>query len=247
MIDYILKHKLYLGASYEFLAMLSALWYYFHFKDSISRGLKLFILYLVIVFIVDTSGFYALWAYLDNYETIPALKDSPFARNFWLYNALHVIGYFCIGYFFTSQLEYLQKYKLKKILNILLVGIVVYSLVCYLTFGTFFETYDPSVMIIGTLAVVLCIMAYFFELLLSEKILHFRTNLLFYFAVVIMMWHLVITPINLYMSYTGLSNIEFRQFYITFLHWMNFIMYNTFAVGFFLAYLRRRKQALSLG
>ncbi len=242
MIDYILKNNIHIPMIFEFLAMCAGLIYYFRFKGNIEKGLKIFIFYLVFIFFIECIALYALWAYLDNYETFPFLKDSGFTRNFWLYNIANVIKYVCIGFLFTSQIDELGKYQVKKILNGLLVGLVIYSVICFSTFGSFFDTYDPSVMIIGTLVILSCIMSYFFEILLSDKILNFRSDALFYFAVVILMWHLLITPLDFYMSFTGLESMEFRQLYINFLRVMNILMYSTFAFGFYIDYRKRKKQ-----
>ncbi len=201
--------------------------------------MKIFIFYLCFIFFADTFGLYPIWAYYDNYETLPFLKDSPLHRNFWLYNILSAVNYLVVGQLFVGQLKKLKKYNFKKILYWFLVLFGVYSVICFSTFGEFLYAYDMSILLIGTFLVLFCIIAYFFEILLSDRILNFRSDALFYFAVAILVWHLCVTPIEIYTSFFNTSNPNFINLHATVLRYANIFMYSMFVLGFYIDYRYR--------
>lgn len=203
--------------------------------------MKYFILYLCFIFVVDTFGLYPIWAFYEKYETLPFLKDSPLQRNFWLYNIVRMINYMVIGNLFVAQIEVLNKYHLKRILQGILVLFGIYSIICFSTFGNFLYAEDISVILIGTFIVIFCLMAFFFEVLLSNRILKVNADALFYFGVAIFLWQLCIVPMKIYTSYFNPSNPDFITMYATVLRYANIFLYSMFLLGFYMDYRNRRK------
>lgn len=203
--------------------------------------MKYFIFYLCFIFFADTFGLYPIWAFYDNYETLPFLKDSPFHRNFWLYNIVRVVNYLVIGNLFVAQIEILKKYHLKKILHWVLLLFGVYAIICFSTFGNFLYAEDISVILIGTFIVFFCLIAFFFEVLLSNRILNVNVDALFYIGIAIFIWQLCIVPIKIYTSYFNYSNPEFIKLYATVLLYANIFLYSMFLLGFYMDYRFNRK------
>ncbi|WP_309561540.1 hypothetical protein [Christiangramia sp. SM2212] len=203
--------------------------------------MKVFVFYLCFIFVVDTIGLYPIWAFFDKYETLPFLKDSPFHRNFWLYNIVRVINYLVFGYVFSSQIHSLKKYHLKKILHAALILFGIYSLICYSTFGNFLYAEEFSVIFIGTIIVFFCLIAYFFEVLLSDKILSLTSDALFYSGTGVLLWQLCVVPLKIYTSYFNTSNPEFIKMYGTALMYANIFLYSMFIIGFYVEMSSRLK------
>ena len=215
--------------------------YYFKFRNSLKTEMKVFIFYLCFIFIIDTIGLYPIWAFYDHYETFPFLKDSPFHRNFWLYNIVRVINYLVFGYLFSSQIQKLQKFHLKKILNGILILFAIYSLVCYTTFGNFLYAEEFSVILFGTIIVFFCLIAYFFEVLLSDRILILTSDALFYFGTAVLLWQLCVVPLKIYTSYFNKENPEFIKMYGSALMYANIFLYSMFIIGFYVEMKSRIK------
>lgn len=203
--------------------------------------MKYFIFYLCFIFFADTFGLYPIWAFYDNFETLPFLKDSPFHRNFWLYNIVRVVNYLVIGNLFVAQIEILKKYHLKKILHWVLLLFGVYAIICFSTFGNFLYAEDISVILIGTFIVFFCLIAFFFEVLLSNRILNVNVDALFYIGIAIFIWQLCIVPIKIYASYFNYSNPEFIKLYATVLLYANIFLYSMFLLSFYMDYRFNRK------
>ncbi|TRO65189.1 hypothetical protein [Christiangramia sabulilitoris] len=118
---------------------------------------------------------------------------------------------------------------------------VVYSIVCFSTFGDFLYDYDISVIILSAFFIMICIGAYYYDILTSDKILKFNKDVVFFISVGILIYQLCIIPIQIYTSYFNTENPDFIHFYATVLRYGNIFLYSTFAIGFFIDYRYQRE------
>ena len=245
MIDFILKNKIYVGYIFELISAIAGI-VYLRKSSKIKPGVKIFIYYLCFIVFAETFGLYALWAYFDNYETLPFLKDSPLHRNFWWYNIVFTTGYFAIGQLFIRQLTSENSKRLKTIHKTGMLLLLIYSIICFASFGEFLYAYDISVMILGTFFLLSCVGAYYFEILKTDKILVFNKSLVFYVSVGIVIWQLCVIPIQIYTSFFTEANPDFVNLYATVLRYANIYLYSIFTIGFVIDYRYNKSSSVSL-
>lgn len=240
MIEFIINNKLYVTYIFEFIAAIAGIFYLLK-TSSRKPGVKTFVYYLCFIFFADVFGIYAVWAYFDNYETLPFLKNSPLHRNFWWYNIIHVVILLAYAQIFIRQLVSERMKKVRKVLSFGLILLVLYSIVCYSTFGEFLFEYDISVLILSAFFILICIGAYYYDILTSDKILQFNRDVVFFISIAILIYQLCIIPIQIYSVYFNLENPDFMIFYATVLRYGNIFLYSMFAIGFYMDYRFRKK------
>ncbi|WP_405198271.1 hypothetical protein [Christiangramia sp. LLG6405-1] len=240
MIKFIIENKLYIGYLMEFLAACAGTLHLIKSRN-LRTGVKLFVGFLWFNFFYDLLGMYPIWAYYDNYQSAPFLKDTAFARNFWYYNNFYVIKYFVLGQLFILQLNHPESQSLRKILGKLKWVFVIYSIICFASFGNYLYQYDYTVIIFGTFFLVACIMAYLIQMLRTDEILQFKSDVIFYIAVALILYELCIAPINIYGGYFNEGNMEFVQFYARILRYGNIYLYGIFIMGFLVTLKNGRK------
>ena len=204
-------------------------------------GLKLFVGFLWFNFFYDLLGMYPIWAYFDNYQRAPFLKNSAFARNFWYYNNFYLIKYFVLSQLFIVQLTHRESQNFRKVLGKLKWAFVLYSIICFATFGNYLYQYDYTVIILGTFLLVGCIMAYLIQMLRTDQILQFKSDVIFYIAIALILYELCIAPINIYGGYFNEGNMEFVQFYARILRYGNIYLYGIYITGFLITLRNDRK------
>jgi len=240
VIEFIIENKIYVTYIFEFIAAVAGILYLFHTSD-IKPGVKTFVYYLCFIFFADLFGIYTIWAYYDNYETLPFLKNSPLHRNFWWYNLIHLVNLTCYSQLFIRQLVSERMLKVRKFLKYGLIILILYSIICFSTFGDFLYDYDISVLILSAFFILSCIGAYYYDILTSDKILNFNKKIIFFISVATLIYQLCVIPIQIYTSYFNLSNPDFIIFYATVLRYANIFLYSTFVFGFYMDYRNRRK------
>jgi hypothetical protein len=97
-----------------------------------------------------------------------------------------------------------------------------------LNWDDYFVRFFPIIDILGAVIIFLCTAFYFYEILISEKILTFYKSLNFYISAAIFNWWLIITPLVFYDIYNSRYDWNF-----IFLKWQiylfaNITMYLTF-------------------
>ncbi|WP_026915631.1 hypothetical protein [Christiangramia portivictoriae] len=240
MIEFIIENKLYVGYLMEFLAACAGTIHLLKVRNP-RNGIKLFVGFLWFNFFYDLFGMYPIWAFYDNYQSAPFIKDTAFARNFWYYNNFYVIKYLLLSHLFILQLTHAESQGLRKILDRLKWVFLIYSIVCFASFGNYLYQYDYTVIIFGTFFLVGCIMGYLLQMLRTDQVLHFRSDLVFYIAIALILYELCIAPINIYAAYFNEGNMEFVQFYARILRYGNIYLYGMFIIGFLVTLRNARK------
>ena len=235
MFEYFIENKLFVANIFELLAALAGT-YYLNKTKTRDIGLKLFVYNLWFILLIEIIGMYAAWNYFDEYKTFPGLKDSVLTSNYWLFNSAKIIF---LTVFFNVFISQISSFRLKNFLYGLTLFFIISSLSNYIYSDIFFKGFSSYTTISGSLILLICIGSFYYEMLLSDKILNFYKNLPFYISIGAMVWHLSITPIFIYNRYLTRTNPEFVNFHIDYLRYANIFMYSCFAIGFLICSPKR--------
>lgn len=236
MLDYYLEDLLPVHLA-EFLAAISGS-YYLAKHPGAKPATKLFVYFLWITFWVEIIGLYTTYAYFTNYKNLEFLENSPFERNYWLYNIYNIFSYLTYFTFFILNLE---SKKLKRALIVLAFFFAGTATINLIFSGIFFMAFSAYTHIIGTIIILLCISAYYYEMLSSERILKFYKDLVFYISVGALVFHLSSTPLFIYSKYFTMQSPDFVDLYGLTLKTVNLLLYGIIILGFIVCAPRRQK------
>ncbi|WP_299122558.1 hypothetical protein [uncultured Winogradskyella sp.] len=216
------------GFIITFFELLAAFAGFFHLSKKSKSRLRPFVYFLVITVFVEAVGsyrnFYGKIDFLDN------LIGTKFEYNAWLYNAFLIFSLFFYLKFYLSIVSIsMNKLILKSLIFIsfLIVGLDLY------VSGTDYFVYNLEYSFIWTTFVVfVCVALYFYEILISDKVLKFYNSSLFYISIGLLIWWLVLPPMIVYMPLyknvnPGLVTLRTYIFLIS-----NIILYSGFIIGF---------------
>lgn len=214
---------------WEFIAALAG-GYYLLRTNNIPSIHKIFVWFLWLTLLVDTSGFYNVAAYYSGYEYFSFIKGTRYVHTYWLFNPYHLIAYAAFQSFFITQIN---SERIRKILWAITIVFIISAILNLILSGIFFISYSAFTAIGGTVILVLWIGLFFYQILRSNRILNFYKDLGFYIAIGALIWHVSITPLFIYNKF-GIMNTspEFVNFYKILLSIMNAFMYLSFAAGF---------------
>lgn len=212
--------------------------YYLKKVGNVKTDAKVLVYYLWLVVFVESVGFYPVYAYFTNYETLSFIKDTPWERNYWWYNSYHLVKFAALYYYFILQLTSRTKRKIFTYISI----VYLCCSILYLIFsGEFFYQYSTFDAIVGTLLLVILIFFYFFDLLQSEKVLDFYKTLPFYVSIGILVWQVVVTPLFIYSLYFTTRSPEFVELNAIVLQLTNFFLYGVLIAGFLICSSKRNE------
>ncbi len=225
----------------EFLAALAGTYYLFKKKPE-NKNIKYLIYFLWLTLVVEIIGIYAGYAYYSDYQKLAFLKGTVFERNYWLFNPKIILEYIVFVLFFRS---FLVQKDSKKFLKYLIIFFAI-TAVLYLIFsGEYFVSISLYNSIVGNIVLMLSIGMYFFELMKSSNIIHFKKLLPVYIAIGVLIFQLGLTPLRIYSKYYSMSlSPEFVALWKPTLIILNVFMYFTFIIGF--VYCARKDNHLAL-
>jgi membrane protease YdiL (CAAX protease family) len=203
-------------------AMLSGIYSYKKFNDTL---VKYFIWFLVYVLLIEIlSGYYNMFS-VFNLEHL--IKDSMIRQNYWWITLTWVIGApLFYAYYFRSLLHH---NLLKRILRAAFwLVLVVFGIVLFFDYRIIFSSYAMPIEIISFFVVITSVVCYFIETLSSKKIELFYKSINFYIATIVLFWWLTTTPLLFFEEYFNTRDAE----YIT-LKWMVYLLANVFMYGGF--------------
>lgn len=103
MVEYYLESS-FTGHLVEFFAAVAGSYYLFK-TPHVQNIIRLFVYFLWLTLFVDMVGLYTVYAYFSDYKNLEFLRDSPFERNYWLYNSFLVLSFTMYFFFFIFQLK----------------------------------------------------------------------------------------------------------------------------------------------
>lgn len=201
-------------------------------------GSRLIVYYLWLVIFVESVGLYPAYAYYSDYTKRGFIQDTPFERNYWLFNIYHVVKIIILSYFFIKQFYSHQKQKTFFILT------WVVTLTCIVDFfysGGFFTHYPLYTAVVGALYLMIVILLYYKEMMESYSILNFHKSIVFYISIGMLVWHAMVTPLFIYSKYFVRTSPEFVTIHSIILLWVNVFLYGIIILGFWVC-LRKGKE-----
>ena len=131
---------------WEFIAAVTG-GYYLLNATNIPLIHKVFVWFLWLTFLVDTSGFYNIVAYYSDYEYFSFIKGTSFVHTYWLFNPYHLIAYVAFQSFIIAQIN---SEKLRKTLWVIMVVFIIAAILNLILSGIFFTSYSAFTAIGGT-------------------------------------------------------------------------------------------------
>lgn len=206
------------------LELIAAFSGFYYINKNHNSKLRYFVYFLVITVCVDALGWYT------SFEFLRPEEDSLFYDNFWLFNTFIIGSLFFYICFYRTML--ITK-KLKKALTYLM--IISIFVIIYNTFKAgyiFFKTNLKYNFIWTTFSVFICVAFYFYELLISDKVLYFYKSSLFYISIGLLIWWLVMPPMIFYIPYYKTVYPEVVQVRGIMLLVLNVYLYSCYIIGF---------------
>ncbi|WP_156888609.1 hypothetical protein [Christiangramia echinicola] len=202
---------------------------------------KIFVRFLWSVLLIDILGGYAALAYFSNYELFGFIKGTPFVRNEWYFNIVEVYFILIYTYLFRSQLS---GRRMKYLLKWSMMGYLIIAVLNMYLSDDFFTGDLMLNDMLGAFLIVLSVFFYFFDMMISDKVLTFYKNLFFYVAIGVTISYLVRVPISIYGAYFNERNDAFLELFYDLVRYTNIFMYSMFAMGFYMDYRYRKKWLL---
>lgn len=225
-IHYLLSGKLYIF-SVELIAALAGVYYLS--KTKTTKWNYYLVIFLWITVIFEITGLYSTFAYFTDYKYFSYVEHSDFRANFWLFNIYAIFAFSFLSLYYRS---FLTSKTSRSILKIL-IGLYVLISVTVLFFSdVFFGGFSKFSFFSGVLLLLLSVFMYYYELLLTDKILNLKYNLSFYFSVGLILFYVCITPLTFMSNYLASENGMFLKLYDDFLLYGNLFLYSTFIFAF---------------
>ena len=212
----------------ELIAALSGS-YYLLKKSNVKKNNKYLVYFLWFTLVVDVFGSYAAIAYFTEYKYLGFIEDTVFRDNRWLYNIYMLLFYvFFIKFFIYHSVNI----KLKKLLNIFTIVFIVLAVFNLIISDVLFYKSSTFASLIGTILTLLSIFLFYFDLLNRDKILKLKYYLPIYISIGVLVFVLLVTPIDIFSAYFNKENNIYFKLKGTVLLGVNIIMYTSFTLGF---------------
>lgn len=198
------------------------------FKKYYSTAAKFFIIFLIYIAICDLLSAYTYL--VRNNGVLSFLDTTPFRSNHWWSTLYWEIGAVIFYSFYYCELIKTNLYKI--IIKYSCFSFLAFSLVyIVVNFKDYFNSFFPAIAVFGALVILLCVVVYFIEILLSDQILTFYKSLNFYISAAILLWWLIATPLVFYNIYFSSADWDFVILQDTIYILSNILMYSTFTFG----------------
>ncbi|HPF10735.1 MAG TPA: hypothetical protein PKW08_08190 [Flavobacteriaceae bacterium] len=207
----------------EAIAFISSIIYY---KRNRGKPFFYFMLFLGSVVFFENIGKYNRYPELFSF-----INNTPFQKNFWLFNIQLLISMVFYAIFFSL---FINNQRSKRIIYSLV--ILFFSIASIVLFfdDNFFKGFSPFTLIAGSILVLISISIYYFELLKSEQLLSIWKSMVFYISVGAFVYHLCTTPLFLYSIFLkSQANPAFIETYKIVVYVSNLFLYLVYIFGFF--------------
>lgn len=201
---------------------------FYFFKKYPSKPIKYLVVFLGFNLLVETIGFYTF--FVDEWFFLSFLKNTPFEKNYWLYNIYLIISFLFYALFFKWFLTSTKTIRWIEILS----GLFLIISTSVLLFSeVFFVKYPPVTLVFGTVLVLISVFVYYLELINTDNILNLSKSVIFYISVGVLIFHLCMTPVFIFSSLLIDKNTpENIIFYTSLLKVGNYVLYSSFILGF---------------
>ncbi|GAA4278415.1 hypothetical protein GCM10022259_31400 [Aquimarina mytili] len=205
-------------------------------KYRVRKLTRYFVYFLWLTVFVELIFGWIPW-FVYKIDSISHLKQTFLGNNHWAYNVYFIISFLFYIFFFK---ENIHSKKIKLFLSVLMFLYVIASTSNLIFTNVFFEGTSPVTYIFGAILIFLSVMLYFYEILKSDTILSFHKSLPFYIAIGAMVFHLIVTPLFIYIQYNSVQNPDFVQVRKIILNSANIFLYTCYTIGFIVCSKKNR-------
>ncbi|MBE7639314.1 hypothetical protein GUB10_03115 [Salegentibacter sp. BLCTC] len=209
----------------EGFAAISGLYYYQ--KKPTDKAVGFFSYFLLLTFFVEAIALIPTMIYWN--ESLHFLKETFWYSNFWLYNPYLIISFVVYILYFKWNIS---NERVKNIINKSLILFVVICILNLIFSDVFFQSHSVVTYILGSFLLVGVIFYYYFEILLSSKILNIKREISFYISFPALLFFLTTTPIIIYFKYFNNRSPEFVEMSGSVMIAMNIFMYGAYSIAF---------------
>ncbi|GGW86589.1 hypothetical protein [Salegentibacter mishustinae] len=209
----------------EGLAAICGLYYYK--KNPTNKKVGFFSGFLLFTYFVESIGMIPAMIYWN--ESLHFLKDSFWYSNFWLFNPYLIINFVVYILYFKWNIS---SKKTRKFIDKALLLYVIVCITNLIFSDVFFQNNSVVTYLSGSLFLLGVIFYYYFEILLSDKILNIKNEISFYISFISLLYFLTTTPIFIYFKYFTTKSPEFVELSSWVLIGMNIFMYSSYSIAF---------------
>lgn len=222
-----IEYRLYPTYIFELIAAIVGCIYLYADRNA-RKADKFLVYYLIFIFVFDLMAIiYALYGYVYEFKYFEFINGTRFSSHWWIYNILSLITTTAYTLYFVLQLN--SKFWRRVI--ILLTGIfLITSILSYFLTDHFFTTTATYPYVFGAFLICFSIAIYYLELIKTDRILKYRSELAIYISTGLLIYKLAITPIFMFQRYISVSS-DFEDVYGYILDFANLFMYSVFIFG----------------
>lgn len=200
---------------------------YYSKKNPTDKSVGFFAYFLLLTFFVEALALIPTIIYWN--ESLHFLKETILYSNFWLYNPYSIINFTVYILYFNRKLS---NKRIKNIINKLLILYVIICIANLVFSDVFFRSHSALTYLGGSIFLLGVIFYFYFEILLSDKILSIKRELSFYISIITLLYFLTTAPIWIYYRYYTIESPEFVEFSDIVLIAMNIFMYGSYSIAF---------------
>lgn len=196
----------------HFLAIASFLLYMFFGKKSSGQNIMYFIFFLFCMFIFDTLGIFL----------------AKYGYNNAFYNLLSLLEFNLLFLFYRSVSKNTLTKRYINIATILYVIVYFFSSI-YFGIDIFSSKFNTVAPVIGSILIGVVLMLYLRELLLSERVVNYKTNIFFWITTGLLLYYIGTIPLTAMLSFFKKGSAFASLFKIQFV--LTIIMHSCFLFG----------------
>lgn len=228
MWEIFIEKRLYPTYILEFLTVLAGV-YYLMKAGSVSKADKFLVYTLIFLFAADFFGIlYAMYGYVYEFRFFEFIRGTRFDQHWWIANIASLIITTAFTLYFSYQIVSRRR---RRMLMLLIVLYLVSSIISYFLTDTFFTTIAPIPYVMSAFLICFSIIVYYLELLKTNRILNFKSELAIYVSFGLLIYKLALTPLFIFQRYIRVSD-EFEEVYGVILDLANIFLYSIIIIGF---------------
>ncbi|MUP46940.1 hypothetical protein E0K83_14435 [Gramella sp. BOM4] len=228
MWEVFIEKRLYPTYILEFLTAFAGIFYLLR-SVSVRKSDKFLVYLLIFLFIADLFGIlYAMYGYVYDFKFLDLVKGTPFEEHWWIPNIASLVTTTGFATYFTLNVG---KSNWRKIILAMTVFYLLASIGSYFLTDSFFTTIAPVPYVLSAFLICFSIVIYYLDLLRTNRVLNFKSELAIYISFGLLIYKLAITPLFIFQRYIRVSS-DFENVYGIILDLANVFLYSIFIYGF---------------
>ncbi|HSI68928.1 MAG TPA: hypothetical protein VK941_01760 [Gillisia sp.] len=220
-------------------AALAGLYYYKNNPGNKAAGM--FAYFLLLTYFVEAIGLFPAMIYWN--KSLHFLQDGFFYKNFWLYNPYLIVSFVVYLTFFRKNI---RNKRVNRVMKLSVIAYTIASIMVLLFTDVYLNTTSTFTYVTGSILLLGFIFYYYFEILLSYRILNIKRDISFYISIGAVVYFLTTTPIFIYFVYFTNKSPDFVRLSSMVMIAMNIFMYTTYTLSFMLLAKKHQKEVSKL-